>query len=149
MTDLREPSEEMVAAGVSQIAFVVVTLTLVKFDLAPATPEFVVAAWVTSAVCATVTYFLASSWLTLPMIAASGLWLLGMLVTGEVTVAQLVAAFETASSSSPTASPFAFDPVEFGRSMFRFGVLVPTCLGVTALIKTILKVIAAFREVGR
>lgn len=61
MIDLRDPSEELVAAGVSQIAFVGVVLVLFEFDLAPATPEFVVAAWVVGAVWSTVAYFIATA----------------------------------------------------------------------------------------
>jgi hypothetical protein len=57
--DLRESSEELVAAGVSQIAFVAVVLVLFEFGLAPATPEFV-AAWVVGAVWSTVAYFIAT-----------------------------------------------------------------------------------------
>jgi hypothetical protein len=57
--DLRDPSEELVAAGVSHIAFVGVVLVLFELDLAPATPEFVVAAWVVSAVWSTVAFFMA------------------------------------------------------------------------------------------
>lgn len=63
MIDLQDPSDELVAAGVSQLAFVEVTFALVEFDLAPATPEFVAAAWVTSAVVSTVAYFLAADYL--------------------------------------------------------------------------------------
>lgn len=60
MIDLRDPSEELVAAGVSQIGFVGVVLVLFELDLAPATPEFVVAAWATSALWSTVAYFIAT-----------------------------------------------------------------------------------------
>lgn len=84
-----------------------------------------------------------------PTLAASGLWLVGSIATGQITVEQLVAAFETARASSSTTSPFAVDPVEIGRSMFNFAILVPTALGVTLLVKTMLKALAKFREVRR
>jgi len=57
--DLRDPPEEFVAAGVSQIAFVAVILVLVELDPDLVTAEFVVAAWVASAVWTTVSYFIA------------------------------------------------------------------------------------------
>ena len=61
MIDLRDPPEELVAAGVSQIAFVAVVLALFELDLAPATPEFVAAAWISGAVWSTVAYFIATA----------------------------------------------------------------------------------------
>jgi hypothetical protein len=84
-----------------------------------------------------------------PTLAASGLWLVGMVATGQITMEQLGAAIQAARTSSSTTSPFAVDPVALGRSLFKSAVLIPTCLGVSLLVKTMLKALAKFREVNR
>lgn len=57
MIDLRDPSEELVAGGVAQLVVAALAFGAVELRPALATPEFVVAAWLTAAVASTIAYF--------------------------------------------------------------------------------------------
>lgn len=57
MIDLRDPSEELVAGGVAQLVVAALAFGAVELRPTLATPEFVVAAWLTAAVASTIAYF--------------------------------------------------------------------------------------------
>lgn len=57
MIDLRHPPEELVAGGVAQLVVAALAFGAVELRPALATPEFVVAAWLTAAAASTIAYF--------------------------------------------------------------------------------------------
>ena len=84
-----------------------------------------------------------------PSLVVGPLVLVWMLATGQLTVEALGAALQNAQVASSTTSPFAVDPVAIGRVLFNGAYLLPICLGVTMYVKTVLKLLAKFREVRR
>lgn len=88
-----------------------------------------------------------------PMLIGIPLWISIQVATGQVTLAEIGAAIEAsrATSLTSTASPFAFEPdwVELGKTLFMNGLLVPAALGVSLMVKTILKAMARIQEMRR
>lgn len=88
-----------------------------------------------------------------PLLVGVPLWISIQVATGQVTIDQLVAAIEAAraTSSTSTTSPFAFDPdwVQIGQSLLWNGLFVPACLGISLMVKTMLKALAKVQEMRR
>ena len=88
-----------------------------------------------------------------PMFVGGALWITIQVATGQLTVDQFLAAIEAAraTSSTSTTSPFAFEPdwKELGETLLMNGLLVPAALGISLMVKTLLKAFAMAREMRR
>lgn len=88
-------------------------------------------------------YFL----MIVPLIVGMALMITARIASGDLTVDEIVAAFETARATSSSSSELfgAVDYTEIGQRLLFNGLLLPVCLGVSLLVKTALKALARFR----
>jgi len=84
----------------------------------------------------------------LPIIVGSGLMITIRISSGELTVDEIIATLEASRSSSMTLTEMfrTVDYTEIGMQLLSNGILIPICLGVSLMVKTVLKLLAGVRS---